>query len=304
MEKTNNNESANINNLYKLDGRVPVLKAIPFGIQHVLAMFVANITPLIILSGLAIYNGKPFTDMETAQLIQNCRLVAGIGTLIQLYPIWKIGARLPIVMGVSFTFLAACEASATQDYGLMIGGVIVGGIFEGLLGLSAKYWKKAIQPVVSGCVVIAIGISLFDVGVKSFASSGTYNVGAWQNLVVASLTLVSCLLFRILSKGFLKQLSILFGLIVGYIIAIPFGMVDFAPIKNMISQMGFIAMPRLFMYKPKFDIGVIVTFAIAFMVQIIPCLQSYGDALEVMEPLFMREKIARKIENLSQKYNV
>lgn len=97
-----------IENVYQLEGRVPVAKAIPFGLQHVLAMFVANIAPLIIIASVAVYNGQPFSVIETARLLQNCMLIAGIGTMLQLYPVWKIGSGLPVVMGLSFTFLAAC----------------------------------------------------------------------------------------------------------------------------------------------------------------------------------------------------
>ena len=143
--KTSSQE-ARIENVYRLEGRVPISKAIPFGLQHVLAMFVANVAPLIIVSSVAVYQGEAFTAIETARLLQNCMLIAGIGTLLQLYPIWKIGSGLPVVMGISFTFLAACLATASQDYGIMVGAIIVGGLFEGVLGLTAKYWRKIISP--------------------------------------------------------------------------------------------------------------------------------------------------------------
>ena len=90
-----------IENLYKLDGRVPVGKALPFGLQHVLAMFVSNIAPIMILAG-----AVGLDSSISAVLIQNCMVIAGIGTLVQLYPVWRIGSRLPIVMGISFTFLS------------------------------------------------------------------------------------------------------------------------------------------------------------------------------------------------------
>lgn len=172
-------QEARVENVYQLEGRVPVGKAIPFGLQHVLAMFVANIAPLIIIASVAVYNGQAFTTIETAQLLQNCMLIAGIGTLIQLYPIWKIGSGLPVVMGLSFTFLAACMSAAPQDYGIMVGSIIVGGIFEGILGLTAKYWRRIISPVLSSCVVIAIGLSILNVGVSSFGSSSAYPLGSW-----------------------------------------------------------------------------------------------------------------------------
>ena len=143
--KTSSQE-ARIENVYRLEGRVPISKAIPFGLQHVLAMFVANVAPLIIISSVAVYQGEAFTAIETARLLQNCMLIAGIGTLLQLYPIWEIGSGLSVVMGISFTFLAACLATAWQDYGIMVGAIIVGGLFEGVLGLTAKYWRKIISP--------------------------------------------------------------------------------------------------------------------------------------------------------------
>ena len=99
-------EDYDVSNIYNLDGRVPIAKAIPFGLQHVLAMFVSNVTPIILIAGVALYNGNIFSSLDTALLVQAVMLIEGIGTLIQLYPIWKVGAKLPVVMGLSFTFLS------------------------------------------------------------------------------------------------------------------------------------------------------------------------------------------------------
>ena len=155
----------NNSNLYKLDGKVPLMQAIPFGLQHVLAMFVANITPIIILA-----NVVGIDPTVSASLIQNCMIIAGIGTLVQLYPIWRIGSRLPIVMGISFTFLSVSLAIGTaQGMGVLMGAVIIGGILEGLLGLFAKYWIKLIPHTVAATVVTAIGFSLLPIGANSFA---------------------------------------------------------------------------------------------------------------------------------------
>ena len=120
MKDQRSRAPASVDNIYKLDGRVPVGKAIPFGLQHVLAMFVANVTPVMLIAGVAVYNGEAFTAIDTALLIQAAMLIAGIGTLIQLYPVWRIGSRLPVVMGLSFTFLSAMMTLASRDYGLMI----------------------------------------------------------------------------------------------------------------------------------------------------------------------------------------
>lgn len=205
---------ASVDNIYKLDRRVPAGKAIPFGLQHVLAMFVANVTPVMLIASVAVYNGQAFTAIDTALLIQAAMLVAGIGTLIQLFPVWRIGSRLPVVMGLSFTFLSAMMTLAAKDYGYMIGAVIVGGCIEGLLGLTAKYWRRFVSPIVSACVVTTIGFSLLSTGISSFASSSVYPTGAWQNLLVAVITLAACLVYNSLAKGFWKQLYVLFGAII------------------------------------------------------------------------------------------
>ena len=139
--------------IYQLDGRVPFAQAVPFGLQHVLAMFVSNITPIIILAG--IVGVDPALQ---GALIQNCMIIAGIGTFIQLFPVWRIGSRLPIVMGISFTFLSLAIVIGTgSGMGTLMGAVIIGGIVEGILGLFAKYWIKNISPIVAATVVTAIG---------------------------------------------------------------------------------------------------------------------------------------------------
>lgn len=96
------NSDVLVSNVYNLDGRVPLSRAIPFGLQHILAMFVANIAPILIVGGVC-----NLSDKELAVLIQSAMLIAGIGTLIQLFPLFgKIGSGLPIVMGISFTFVS------------------------------------------------------------------------------------------------------------------------------------------------------------------------------------------------------
>ncbi|WP_418724822.1 uracil-xanthine permease family protein [Dysosmobacter sp.] len=274
MKTTAQRKESSIDNIYRLDGRVPIGRAIPFGLQHVLAMFVANVAPLIIIASVAVYNGAPFTAAETAQLLQNCMLIAGIGTLVQLYPVWKIGSGLPVVMGLSFTFLAAAMTTASQDYGIMVGAIIVGGCFEGILGLTAKYWRRIISPTLSACVVISIGLSILNVGVSSFGSSSAYPLGSWQNLLVAAITLAAALVFHTMLKGVAKQLYVLLGMLVGYVVSIFFGMVDFGSMADTIGQLGVVAVPRLFAYVPKFQIGAIFSFALVFIVSAV---ETIGD---------------------------
>ena len=254
----NKSEDCSVNNIYKLDGRVPVMKAIPFGLQHILAMFVANLTPITIIAG-----AGGLSQAEIAVLLQNAMFVAGIATLIQLYPVWKIGSKLPIVMGVSFTFVTVlCTVAANYGYPAVIGAVICGGIFEGIIGLFAKYWRKIIAPIVAASVVTAIGYSLFTVGARSFGGGYTEDFGSASNLLLGTITLVVCLGWNIFAKGYLKQLSVLAGLIVGYIVAIIMGKVDL----SVIFSEGIISLPKLLPYSPEFHIGAIFSVAIIFMV--------------------------------------
>lgn len=252
------NNVSNVNNIYKLDGRVPVAKAIPFGLQHVLAMFVANLTPITIVAA-----AGGLSQDQIAMLLQNAMFVAGIATLIQLYPVWKIGAKLPIVMGVSFTFVTVLSTIAVNyGYPTVIGAVLVGGIFEGTLGLLAKYWRKIITPVVAASVVTAIGFSLFTVGARSFGGGYVEDFGSGKNLLLGTITLVTCLVWNSVVKGYLKQLSVLSGLIVGYIVAIFMGEVDL----SIIFADGLIALPKFMPFVPEFNIGAIISVCIIYLV--------------------------------------
>ena len=273
--KDKSNANVSIDNIYKLDGRVPVAKAIPFGLQHVLAMFVSNLAPIIIVVGAA-QAAHPEFEIDLPMLIQNAMFVAGIGTMVQLYPIWKIGARLPVVMGVSFTFLASLIYVATNfGYPTMIGAIIVGGCIEGSLGLTAKFWRKYISPIVSACVVTSIGFPLLVVGATSFGGgNGAADFGSAQNLLVGTVTLISCLVFNVKAKGFWRQLSVLFGLIVGYILAIAMKMVDFTPIM----QSKLIAIPKFMPFVPEFNISAIIALVVVFLVS---AAETIGDTTAV-----------------------
>lgn len=254
------NANCSISNIYKLDGRVPIGKAIPFGLQHILAMFVSNLAPITMIAGAA---KVPVTGAELGMLLQNAMFAAGIATMIQLYPLWKIGSRLPVVMGVSFTFVTVLSTiSANYGYPAVIGAVLIGGLFEGTLGLFAKYWRKIISPIVAASVVTAIGFSLFTVGARSFGGGYATDFGSVSNLLLGLITLAICLLWNMFAKGYLKQLSVLAGLIVGYIVAIFMGKVDL----SMIMSGGIVALPHLLPIKPEFHAGAIMSACIIFLV--------------------------------------
>lgn len=277
-------KECSVNNIYQLEGRVPLLKAIPFGLQHILAMFVANLTPITIIAA-----AGGLSQAEIALLLQNAMFIAGIATLIQLYPIWKVGSGLPIVMGVSFTFVTVlCTVAADYGYPSVIGAVLVGGLFEGTLGLLAKYWRKLIAPVVAASVVTAIGMSLFSVGARSFGGGYAEDFGSAQNLLLGTITLVVCLGWNCFAKGYLKQLSVLIGLLVGYVVAIFMGKVDL----SVIFAGGFFSMPKLLPYRPEFHAGPILSVCIIFLVS---AAETIGDTTAMVATGLNREIESKEI---------
>lgn len=266
-----NNASGRNDAIYQLDGKVPLGKAVPFGLQHILAMFVGNIAPIIIVAGAC-----KLDKTQTAMLIQSAMVVAGLGTLVQLYPIWRIGSGLPIVMGISFTFVSiACFIGATYGYGALVGAVLVGGLIEGVLGLCAKYWLRIITPIIAACVVTAIGFSLLGVGAASFGGGfGAPSFGSATNWILGTITLLTCIIFNVLAKGFYKQLSVLVALIVGYIAAAIMGVVDFSSLKDV----PLVALPSIMPFAPEFNPSAIIAMTLIFLVS---ATETVGDTSAV-----------------------
>ena len=132
-----------MSSIYELDGRVPLRQAIPLGIQHVLAMFLGNISPLLIICGML----QMDSEIKTT-LIQNSMFIAGVATLIQLYPVWKVGSKLPVVMGTSSGFIGVFNSvvgvmgGGVVAYGAIMCASIIGGIFEGILGFCLKPLRR------------------------------------------------------------------------------------------------------------------------------------------------------------------
>ena len=285
-------EKVSMSNLYTLSGRVPIFRAVPYGFQHILAMFVANIAPIFIVAGAC-----ELSPNETARLIQTAMIIAGVGTLIQIFPIFRVGSGLPVVMGVSFTFVSVfCTVGPKYGYGAVIGAILIGGVIEAALGLLAKYWRKIIAPIVSACVVTAIGFSLLSVGATSFGGgSGSASFGAWQNWTMGGVTLLACILFNIFAKGHWKQLSVLFGLAVGYVLALilhfclpALGIMDFSAFEGI----GVVALPQILPYKPIFKIGAIIPVALIFLVS---ATETIGDTTALTQVGLGREPTDREI---------
>ena len=218
-----------VQNVYRLDGRVPLSRAIPLGIQHVMAMFLGNVSPLLIICGMLNMD----VGVKTS-LIQNSMFIAGVVTLIQLYPIWKVGCRLPVVMGTSSGFIGTCKSIGSNfGYGAIIGASLTGAILEIILGFFIKPLKKLFPPVVTSLVIMSIGLSLLPVGIDYFAGgSGAPDFGHWKHLLVGLIVVVVIVVLKQFTKGFLSVSAILIGIIVGYLAAIALGMVDFQPIAD------------------------------------------------------------------------
>ena len=269
--------------LYELNGRVKFWKLLPFSLQHILAMFVTNLVPIGLVAAVDMSN------TEVMVLVQNAMIVAGIATFIQCTPIGRVGSGLPIFMGVSFTFVVPMAAIAAKyGYGTVVGTVLVGGVFEGLLGLTARYWRKIIAPVVSAVVVTGIGLSLLSTAARSFGGGYVEDFGSVPHWVTGGVTLLTCLLWQIFMKGTKKQLSILAGLGAGYITALLFGMVDLSGL----TEAGWFALPKLMPHAPVFRLDAILSICVVYLVS---ATETMGDAAAVASGALGREITTKEI---------
>lgn len=308
MEK-NNKENKAYSTPYEFEGRIPLREAIPLGLQHVLAMFVGNLTPLLIITNLcaAIGGGEDLISMQVS-LLQNAMLIAGIVTLIQLYSVGPVGGKVPIIMGTSSGFIGVFQSIANVTgggitaYGAMMGASLVGGIFEGVLGFFIKPIRKLLPAVVTGTVVLSIGLSLIGVGVSSFGGgSAAKDFGSAENLLLGLAVLVIILFFKHFLKGMASSSCILCGIIAGYVIAAGMGLfldhtfvtaegaeVTKAWVLNWskVAEADWFAFPKLMPVKPVFTAKAIVPVTIMF---IVTAVETVGDISGVMEGGIGRE---------------
>ena len=192
-------------------------------------------------------------------------------------------------MGVSFMFVTVLSTvEASYGYPAVIGAVICGGVFEGVIGLFARYWRKIIAPVIASSVVIAIGYSLFTVGARSFGGGYAEDFGSASNLLLGAVTLTVCLGWNILARGYLKQLAVLAGLVVGYILAVFMGKVDL----SVIFSEGIVSLPALLPFVPEFHMGAIFSVAIIFMVS---AAETIGDTTAMVSGGLGREITSKEI---------
>lgn len=297
---------------YEFEGRIPLKHAIPLGIQHVLAMFVGNLTPLIIICGACgIIADEPALYVT---LLQNAMLVAGLVTLVQLYAIGPIGGKVPIIMGTSSGFLGVMRSVAVSmgggiiGYGAILGASIIGGLFETVLGFFIKPLRKLFPSVVTGTVVLAIGLSLISVGVNSFAGgSGAKDFGSAENLAIGAAVLIVIVVLKHFTKGITSTSAILFGIIFGYILCailgavLPHTGVDAEGVEytkawvlnwSKIADSAWFAIPALMPVKPVFDMSAIIPIGIMF---IVTAVETVGDTAGCIEGGMGREATDKEL---------
>ncbi|MBD1549151.1 uracil-xanthine permease family protein [Roseibium aggregatum] len=258
----------------------PLAKAIPLGIQHVLAMFVSNVTPAIIVAGAAGFgfgsNSPNFPDL--IYMIQMSMLFAGIATLFQTIGFGPVGARLPVVQGTSFAFIPIMiplvAGKGVEAMAVLMGGVMIGGLFHTCLAPIVGKIRFALPPLVTGLVVTMIGLALVKVGIQYAAGGvpaiGKPEYGSLQSWSVALVVIVVTLGFKFFAKGMLSVSAILIGLIVGYIVAFAMGMVNFANV----GRAAPFALPDPFHFGFEFSVAAVIGFC---LMAIISAIETVGD---------------------------
>ena len=299
---------------YEFYGKMPLKQAIPLGLQHVLAMFVGNLTPLLIICGACGISGSEEFARLQVSLLQNAMFVAGVVTLVQLYAIGPIGGKVPIIMGTSSGFIGVFKSVAdtmgggVATYGAIMGASIIGGLFEGVLGAFIKPLRKFFPSVVTGTVVLSIGLSLISVGVNSFGGgSSAKDFGSAENLLLALFVLIVILMVKHWTKGLASNSAILIGIIAGYAAAVIMGLLlpnsgitaDGAEYTkawvlnwNKVAEASWISIPEFLPVKPVFDVRAIAPILIMF---IVTAVETVGDISGVIEGGMDREATDKEL---------
>lgn len=307
------NPNVLVKEAFQLDGKMPLRQAIPLGLQHVLAMFVGNLTPLLIITSACGIAAGEFAELQLS-LLQNAMLIAGIVTLVQLFSIGPVGGKVPIIMGTSsgfigvFNSVAASMGGGIIAYGAMMGASILGGLFEGVLGFFLKPLRKFFPSVVTGTVVLSIGLSLIGVGINSFGGgNNAQDFGSLENLCLALFVLVVILAFKHGTKGVTSSSSILLGILCGYVAAslmalfLPTTAVNADGVEytkawvinwSKVADASWFAIPKLLPVKPVFDLRAIVPVMIMF---IVTAVETVGDISGVMEGGLGREATDKEL---------
>ena len=258
--------------LFKIDGKPSAAQALPLALQHVVAMIVGCVTPAIIVAGVA-----GLSSEDSIILIQAALVMSALTTFIQLFPLVKngpvaIGSGLPVIMGISFAYVPTMQAIAGDfNIATILGAQIVGGIVAIIVGTFIKQIRKFFPPLITGTVVFAIGLSLYPTAINYMAGgTGSSSYGSWQNWLVAIITLIVVTTLNHYGKGIWKLSSILIGIIVGYIVALVFGMVDFSSV----ASATFFQLPRPLHFGIEIEPSSCVAIGVLFAINSI---QAIGD---------------------------
>lgn len=249
---------------FDLDGVPPLREAFPLGLQHVLAMFVPNLVPMILVSQAA-----GLDSYHTTLLIQCAMIGAGIATLMQVYPIrlrkeYRIGSGLPVMLGLTYVFMPTCISIAGK-YGLaaIFGAQLVAGLIAMLFGVVFKKVRKFFPPVVTGTVVLSLGLSVFSIAINNIAGGvGSSTYGSYKNWIVGISVVIVVLFLQQFGKGLVRDSAILIGMLVGYVMAFGFSMIDFSPIR----EAAWFAIPKPLAFGIEFRLDVIVMFILLYFI--------------------------------------
>jgi xanthine permease len=276
----------------------PLSLAVPLGIQHVLAMFVSNVTPAIIVAGAAGFgfgsNSPDFPQM--IYMIQMAMLFAGVATLFQTIGFGPVGARLPVVQGTSFAFLPIMiplvAGKGVDAMPALFTGVFLGGLFHAVLGTFIGKLRFALPPLVTGLVVLMIGLALVRVGIQYAAGGvpamGTPAFGSLQSWFLALVVIVVTLGFKFFTKGMASISAVLIGLIAGYIVAYFMGMVNFANVGRASS----FEVPTPFHFGFDFSLAAVIGFC---LMAIVSAIETVGDVSGITKGGAGREATAEEI---------
>ncbi len=252
----------------------PVGQAIPLGLQHVLAMFASNVTPSIIVAGAA---GLAFGGAEQIYLIQMAMLFAGIATLFQTIGAGPIGSRLPIMQGTSFAFVGVLAGvAATQGLSVALSACIIAGLIHFALGSIIQNIRFMFPPLVTGLVILAIGLYLIPVAIKYSAGGAAEfqmnaeSFGSLMHWSVALTVVVVSLICKFMTKGLISNAAVLIGLIAGYIVAILMGMVSFGGV----AKSAWFQIPEVMPYGFEFSLGAVIGVT---LVSIVSAIETVGD---------------------------
>lgn len=261
------NAASQSQSVFDFHGKPPLLKALPLSLQHILAMIMGTVTVPIIVVGAV---GAPLE--QKMALIQISLIFSGVSTLIQLYAVGRLGARLPTIFGVGFAYVPTLTVVGAQ-YGLsgILGAQVIGGLAMMLVGLFTQRLRHLFPPLVAGVVVLVIGLSLYDIAINYMAGGvGSADYGSPRNWLIAMVTLLVVLGVSQFCRGFLKLASIICGIAVGYLLALQFGMVDFTPVV----EAPWFTAPRPLAFGLEFHAPAILSMVI---ICVINSVQTIGD---------------------------